>query len=65
MLYMKLEMILTKEYIFVCACITHLVLQYIIFIIFHILNAYHICLITGTWQMIKFLVQELVKDLQD
>ena len=48
MLYMQLEMIMTKEYIFVCACDSCLVLQYIILIIFHILDAYHICLITGT-----------------
>ena len=62
MLYMQLKMIMTKEYIFVCACESCLVLQYIILIIFHILHAYHICLITGTWQMIKFLVQKLVED---
>ena len=46
MLYMQLEMIMMKEYIFVCECVSGLVLQYIIFIIFHILDAYHICLIT-------------------
>ena len=33
---------MTKEYIFVCACDSCLVLQYIILIIFHILDAYHI-----------------------
>ena len=65
MLYMQLEMIMTKEYIFVCAYVSGLVLQYIIFIMFHILNAYHICLIIGTWLMMKFLVQELVEDLLD
>jgi len=66
MLYMQLEMIMTKEYIFVCACVSHLVLQYIIFIIFYILDAYHISLITRKWKMTyKFLVQELVEDLQD
>jgi len=65
MLYMQLEMIMTKTYIFVFTCVSRLVLQYIIFIIFHIFYAYHICLITGTWQMIKFLVKELVEDLQD
>jgi len=57
MLYMQLEMIIMKEYIFVCACDSCLVIQYIIFIIFHILNAYYICLITRTWKIIKFLVQ--------
>jgi len=48
MLYMQLEMIMTKEYIFVCACDSCLVLKYIILIVFHIIDAYRIFFITRT-----------------